>query len=89
MSQLVNFMDKEGKVKSWPSKIKLKVEVLKYIGSKFEEDRAYTEKEVNAIINEWHTFGDFFMIRRGMVDYKFLGREKDGSKYWKISDNFK
>ncbi|MGN0145480.1 MAG: DUF2087 domain-containing protein, partial [Clostridium sp.] len=31
-------------------------------------------------------FNDYFLLRRGMIDYKFLGRMKDGSKYWRIKD---
>jgi len=83
MSQLNNFMDEDMKVKIWPSKKLMKIEVLKYVASKFEANRIYTEKEVNAVIDEWHTFNDYFMIRRGMIDYKLLGRTRTGSEYWK------
>jgi hypothetical protein len=80
------FLDDEGKVKIWPSKMKKKLAVLEYIADKFEPGKDYTEKEVNAIINEWHTFGDYFILRRGMADYKLLNRTKDGSRYWKGGD---
>lgn len=84
MSKLINFLDDEGKVKAWPSKKAMKIEVLNYIAGKFEEQRLYSEKEVNQLIEEWHLFGDYFMIRRGMIDYKMLGRTRNGSQYWKI-----
>lgn len=86
MSKLKNFLDDEGRVKSWPAKKVLKIEVVKYIAEKFVEDRFYTEKEVNQVIDQWHTYGDYFMLRRGMVDYKLLGRNRDGSKYWKVKE---
>ncbi|MBS4538743.1 DUF2087 domain-containing protein [Clostridium sp. D2Q-11] len=83
MSKFENFLDEKGRVKSWPSKHLLKIEVVKYIADKFEEGKEYSEKEVNDIIDKWHTYGDYFMIRRGMIDYKLLSRKRDGSKYWK------
>ena len=80
------FLDDEGRIKVWPSKKDMKIDVLKYLSCKFEYDRFYSEKEVNAIIDENHTFNDYFLLRRGMVDYKFLDRTKDGCKYWRIKD---
>lgn len=77
------FMDKDLKVKIWPAKIEMKKEVLRYISTKFENGRLYTEKEVNEIIESWHTFGDYFIIRRGLIDYHFMSRSKNGSRYWK------
>ncbi|AQR96049.1 DUF2087 domain-containing protein [Clostridium saccharoperbutylacetonicum] len=77
------FLDDEGKIKIWPKKKELKIEILKYLSTKFEYDKNYVEKEVNVIIEKWHTFNDFFLLRRGMIDYKFLCRTRDGSNYWR------
>ena len=79
------FLDKEGKIVQIPVPYKKKITVLAYLSCKFEEDRIYSEKEVNAMINCWHTFGDYFILRRLLVDYKFLDRKQDGSAYWVIS----
>lgn len=86
MSKIKNFLDDEGRVAKWPAKYRKKIEVAKYIADKFEEDRFYTEKEVNVIINQWHIFGDYFMLRREMIEYGVLARERDGSKYWKVKE---
>lgn len=77
-----NFLDEMGKIKAWPAKHEKKTEVLLYLRTKFEEDRFYTEKQVNEIIKEWHTFGDFFLLRRGLIDKKLICRTDDGRKYW-------
>lgn len=82
-NSIKRFLDDDGKIKIWPSKKDVKIEILKYLSSNFEYDKFYTEKEVNAIIDENHTFNDYFLLRRGMVDYKFLSRTKDGAKYWR------
>jgi len=84
MSELNDFLDDESRIKTWPSKHAMKRSVVEYLGTKFEVDRVYTEKEVNEIIKRWHTFGDFFMLRRSLIDYKYLQRTRDGSEYRKI-----
>ncbi len=78
-----NFIDDEGKIKVWPSKMAKKLAVLTYMAEKFEEGKEYKEREINNIIDQWHTFNDYFILRRGMVDYKLLKRTRDGSCYWK------
>jgi len=83
MVNIERFLDEKGKIRIWPSKKEVKIEVLRYLSTKFEYDKFYSEKEVNVIIDEWHKFNDYFLLRRGMVDYKFLFRTKDGAKYWK------
>lgn len=83
MIDITRFLDEKLRVKSWPAKKDFKVEILRYVSTKFEQDKFYTEKEVNEIINTWHTFGDYFLIRRGLVDYGFLTRTRDGARYWR------
>lgn len=80
---LANFLDEDKKIKSWPAKKEKKQAVLLYLSTKFEKDRMYTEKEVNERINEWHTFRDFFLLRRGLIEEGLLNRTRDGSRYWK------
>ena len=83
MSDINRFMDDKGRIKIWAAKKEMKFEILKYISTKFECGRFYTEKEVNAVIEEWHTFGDYFLVRRGLIDHQLLSRTKSGSRYWK------
>ncbi|GAB6181993.1 hypothetical protein JCM14036_33120 [Desulfotomaculum defluvii] len=78
------FLDDAGKIRQLPAPNRTKIPVLSYLASKFEKGRVYSEKEVNGIINGWHTFGDYFILRRLLVDYRFLGRTANGAKYWVI-----
>ncbi len=80
---IAQFIDEDLRVKSWPAKRERKMAVLYYISTKFESGTNYSEKEVNEIINRWHTFSDFFLLRRGLIDEKLLLRARDGSRYWK------
>jgi biotin operon repressor len=67
-----------------PGKQKKLLVILRWLASLFEENRAYTEAEVNAILSVAYA-PDYVGLRRDLVDFKFLGRERDGSKYWRIS----
>ncbi len=86
MTEEVNFskfLDSSGKITQLPQKKKTRVAILTYLSEKFDENRNYTEKEVNTICDQWHTFGDFFLLRRELIDNGLLCRESDGSCYWK------
>ena len=86
MEQVVNinrFLDKLGRITQLSQKPLLRIATLCYLAEKFEVNYNYTEKEVNAICEQWHTFGDYFVLRRELIDQGFLCREPDGSRYWK------
>lgn len=53
------FLDEQGKLKQIPSKNSIRQEAFRYLSSKFESDRKYTEKEVNQILTQWSTIGDY------------------------------
>ena len=42
-----NYLDENGRVKQWPSKMIMKNKVLEYLLSKFEDDVYYTEAQIN------------------------------------------
>jgi hypothetical protein len=77
------FLDEEGKLKLWPSKQAPREEVFCYLAQKFDCERDYTEHEVNAILASWHTFGDLFILRCGLVESGWLLRMQNGSRYWR------
>ncbi len=77
------FLEEDGRVKQIPAKNAYRQQVLGYLAEKFDPDRKYTEKEVNAIIEAWHSFGDYFLIRRELVDHDWLRRTPNGSAYWR------
>ncbi|WP_430131109.1 DUF2087 domain-containing protein [Priestia aryabhattai] len=57
--------------------------ILLYISRKFKKNTYYTEKEVNEVLKG--VFEDFVMIRRYLIDYKLLNRNKEGTKYWVVN----
>jgi len=78
---LRNFLDANGKLTAFPAKRKMKVYCLFYLAGKFEAGREYTEREVNELLLDWHTFADPATLRRELYDYSFLDRSRDGKVY--------
>lgn len=70
-----------GPLKSLHMKEKSRLLVLREVARRFDAERFYSEKEVNAILQKVHD--DFSTLRRYLVDYGFLGRKADGSQYWR------
>ena len=83
-TKIAPFLDEDGRLKQMPSKNAVRVEMYEYLSGKFECGVKYTEKEVNKILIDWSTTGDYFILRRGLVDQGLLGRTADGSEYWRI-----
>lgn len=83
LKAIAPFLNCEGKIMALPQKQAKRRLALAYLAEKFEPGRDYTEKEVNALCDAWHTFGDYFVLRRELVDNGFLGREPDGCRYWR------
>lgn len=80
--ELKSVLDDQGRLTRFPSKQKGRIAALFYLAAQFEPGKQYTEKEVNAVITQWHTFNDICMLRRDLANKHFLGRENDGSRYW-------
>lgn len=83
--ELKGFLDKDSKLKSWPSRKHREKQLLalEFLAAKFEMGREYSEKEINEILNQNHTFGDPAMLRRELFMKKLLDRTLDGSRYWR------
>ncbi|HOO12605.1 MAG TPA: DUF2087 domain-containing protein [Bacillota bacterium] len=83
--KIKRFLDEQGRLKQIPSKSSARKEALQYLSGKFVDGVIYTEKEVNRLLTEWSTVGDYFILRRGLIENKLLERTADGSEYWKGS----
>lgn len=81
------FLDRNGLVTTWPAKQKRQNAVLAYLGTKFVIGEVYTEAQVNALLNQWHTYGDPAYLRRELVDRGYLNRTDDGAEYWRTFRN--
>lgn len=86
VKELRGFLDENGRIKSCPSKRKKRLFVLYYLAEKFEPGKQYSEKEVNALLDEWALWGDHATLRRDMYDHWLLDRAVDGSSYQKAAN---
>nr|UWI49571.1 DUF2087 domain-containing protein [Clostridioides difficile] len=68
------------KLKVFSSKEKKKVVILSTILEQFEQGKQYSEKEVNQILES--IYYDFATIRRYLIEYGFMSRNKECTKYW-------
>jgi len=66
---------KYGKLKTIPAQRKKREIVLQEICKTFEDERDYTEKEVNLIIADFHD--DFAWLRRSMIEFGLMTRNKE------------
>lgn len=80
--ELKNFLDPQGKLAAVPSSKGKKTLVFQCIARELPLDRKFTEKEINAFLNDKHSFSDCATLRRELVVRGLLARSKDGSAYW-------
>lgn len=69
---LKSFMP-NGVCETMPAQLKKRIIVYREIFDRFDPDRTYTEKEVNAIISEVHA--DYCTVRRGFVGMGWMDRK--------------
>jgi hypothetical protein len=80
---LRTYLNPDGSIKQLPTQLaKMKV-FLDYLVQAFAPNTDYTEKEVNGILRRFHE--DTAGLRRDLVDAGMLGRESNGSRYWRIA----
>jgi hypothetical protein len=82
-SLITNYTRADGSLIRIPSQSKKIIIILEYIVYSFEFETNYSEKEVNEILKRFHP--DIPALRRYLIDYGYLGREKDGSRYWRLA----
>ena len=76
------YLNADGTIKQIPQEGKKLLIILNYMLDAFAFDVTYTEKEVNTILRRFHV--DTASLRRAYIDYGFLARESDGSRYWRV-----
>lgn len=68
-----NFFSKDGRLRQIPAQYKKKLVVLEYLVEHLEFGRKYSEKEINAFIQNYHE--DFATLRREFIMHQFMYRE--------------
>jgi len=78
---LSRYFDKKGQliIKNFPAKEKKKIIILQKLMENFQLSHSYSEQEVNEILQ--HYYEDFVTIRRYLIQYGFMARDKTGANY--------
>lgn len=92
------FLDDQGRVAHFSTKLKEQQMVLAYLINKIALDRSYTEREITQLIDDWvnpdarkrRLYGvDAVTLRRALIEEitlpRRLRRTSDGAKYWRES----
>jgi len=79
---LKTYLNADGTIKQLPQEGKRMEIILNFIVDAFPFDTTFTEKEVNTILRRFHV--DTATLRRNLIDYGFMARESDGTKYWRV-----
>ncbi len=69
-----------GRLRQIPAKEKKLLVILRWLANQFETGVMYSEHEVNEILRQYNP--DYASLRRDLVDFGFLRRERGGGKYW-------
>ncbi|MDX1995431.1 MAG: DUF2087 domain-containing protein [bacterium] len=78
------YLDEAGRITSWPNKKRRqdRIPILNYLAARFELGRIYTEREVNEVLKAHHTFEDWALLRRELIEQGYMQRSTDGHRYW-------
>jgi hypothetical protein len=79
---VLNFTTPDGRLKQIPQQAAKLRPILNYVITCLESGQEYTEKEVNQRLSRFHE--DTAALRRYLVDFKMLGRSRDGGRYWRL-----
>lgn len=71
----------DGRLTKIPDTRKKRDVVLRWLVAQFEDDRRYTEREVNEVIQRHHP--DFATLRRELVGARLM--ERENGVYWRTS----
>jgi len=75
------FVDKDGKIISFPAQEKKFLVLLNHVLAAFLPGTRYSEKQVNEILAAYNP--DTASLRRGLIEYHLMERESGGSAYWR------
>lgn len=77
---IATYMDENGALKQFPAREKKKIILLGEIIKNFKVDTEYTEADVNKVLRRIYE-EDYPTIRRALIEYGFMDRSSDCTKY--------
>jgi hypothetical protein len=84
VEKVLRHFDIEGRMIRWPGRTNHQDLCLWVIWSRLPADERFSEREINQFITDAHSFGDYAILRRSLVDAHMLTRTPDGRIYRRI-----
>lgn len=84
LARVAAVFDAEGRMIRWPSKTSHQELCLWVLWAAIPSRRTFTEREISALIQARHLFGDHAILRRCMCNSRLLSRTLDGRDYRRI-----
>ena len=84
IARVIRHFDAEGRMQRWPGKTSHQDLCLWVLWSRIPPGQDFSERDINALIQAGHSFGDHALLRRSLVDMKMLARTQDGRIYHRI-----
>lgn len=82
---LRNYLDADGRIKSFPNKGKKITAILRFVVKAFEPEKRYSEKEVNTILSRFSD--DTAFLRRSLFEFGLMDRQGGGGLYWRTDES--
>jgi|EndMetStandDraft_9_1072997.scaffolds.fasta_scaffold06601_2 hypothetical protein len=84
VEQAARHFDGAGRLVRWPAKVSHQALCLWVLWSKLAPRQAFTEAQINKLLQAQHLFGDYAILRREMFGYGLVSRTRDGREYRRV-----
>jgi hypothetical protein len=81
IAQMLRHFDDQGRLLRWPARTWQQHLALWVIWSRLQPRTPMSEREISALLDRWHHFGDAAILRRTLCELKLVSRTQDGSEY--------
>jgi hypothetical protein len=84
VERVARHFDPQGRLVRWPGKASHREPCLWALWSRLAPRQLFTERQINAMLNANHLFGDHALLRRELFDRGLVTRTADGREYRRI-----
>ncbi len=84
VDKVVRHFDAAGRMLRWPARDKQAGLCLWVLWSRLPAGAVFSEREISAVLDGWHVFGDHALLRRALYDFGMVDRTRDGRAYRRI-----
>lgn len=82
--RLLRFFGQDGRLSRWPKKHSHQGLCLWALWARIPARKDFTEREISALLEGQHAFGDYALLRRELFDRGLVDRTPDGRQYRRL-----